>query len=142
MLLCMYKHMYMYNVPLVVCKVVSAFLAPQQIFRESKQWENILNLVPKQVAEDLTRVVRSVCVCVYVCVCTLQLHMILLPSLPCIPPPLPLPSPLSLSQDSEIFCSIDSSEYIADLWRNPDHLSKENLEKFEGVSPHIHVHIM
>ena len=37
-------------------------------------------------------------------------------------------------QDSEIFCSIDSSEYIADLWRNPNHLTKENLQKFEGVS--------
>ena len=38
------------------------------------------------------------------------------------------------TQDSEIFCSIDSSEYIADLWRNPNHLTKENLQKFEGVS--------
>ena len=33
-----------------------------------------------------------------------------------------------------MFCSIDSSEYISDLWRNPDHLTKENLSKFEDVS--------
>jgi hypothetical protein len=61
------------------------------IFRESKQWESLLNLTPKQVAEELTKV------------------------------------------DSEIFCSIDSSEYIADLWRNPNHLTKENLQRFEGI---------
>ena len=37
-------------------------------------------------------------------------------------------------QDSEVFSSVDSSEYICDLWRNPDHLTKENLSKFENVS--------
>lgn len=61
------------------------------IFKESRQWEIILNLTPKQVAEELTR------------------------------------------QGSELFCSIDSSEYIADLWRNPNQLTKENLAKFESI---------
>lgn len=63
----------------------------EKIFKESKQWENLLNLHPKQLAEELTR------------------------------------------QDSEIFSSIDSSEYIADLWRNPDHLAKQNLQRFEDI---------
>ena len=31
----------------------------QHIFRESKQWESLLNLTPKQVAEELTKVVRQ-----------------------------------------------------------------------------------
>ena len=39
-----------------------------------------------------------------------------------------------LLQDSEVFSSVDASEYICDLWRNPDHLTKENLAKFEDVS--------
>ena len=39
-----------------------------------------------------------------------------------------------LLQDSEVFSSVDASEYICDLWRNPDHLTKENLAKFENVS--------
>ena len=43
-----------------------------------------------------------------------------------------LPPPLL--QDSEVFSSVDASEYICDLWRNPDHLTKENLAKFEDVS--------
>ena len=68
----------------------------QHIFKESRQWEIILNLTPKQVAEELTR------------------------------------------QGSELFCSIDSSEYIADLWRNPNQLTKENLAKFESVSLCLH----
>lgn len=46
----------------------------------------------------------------------------------------PLPLPL---QDSEVFSSVDASEYISDLWRNPDHLTKENLAKFEGVSFYV-----
>ena len=33
-----------------------------------------------------------------------------------------------------MFSSVDASEYICDLWRNPDHLTKENLAKFEDVS--------
>ena len=48
------------------------------------------------------------------------------------PPPFPLPL-----QDSEVFSSVDASEYISDLWRNPDHLTKENLAKFEGVSFYV-----
>ena len=36
-------------------------------------------------------------------------------------------------QDSTVFANIDTSEYIADLWRNPDKIAKENLEKFESV---------
>lgn len=63
----------------------------EQIFRESRQWEAITNLSPKQVAEQLTR------------------------------------------QDSEVFCSIDASEYIADLWRDPNRAAKKNLETFENI---------
>lgn len=36
-------------------------------------------------------------------------------------------------QDSTVFANIDTSEYIADLWRNPNKIAKENLEKFESV---------
>ncbi len=38
-----------------------------------------------------------------------------------------------VSQDSSVFCSIDTSEYIADLWRNPNPVARENLKKFENV---------
>ena len=63
----------------------------EAIFKDSKLWENVLSLSPKQVAEELTRL------------------------------------------DSEIFISIDASEFIADLWRNPDPLSKQNLQIFEKI---------
>eukprot|EP00731_Ephydatia_muelleri_P032145 Em0023g652a len=63
----------------------------EAIFKNSKLWESVLSLSPKQVAEELTRL------------------------------------------DSEIFISIDASEFIADLWRNPDPLSKQNLQRFEKI---------
>ena len=37
----------------------SLSLSLQQIFRESRQWEAITNLSPKQVAEQLTRQVKN-----------------------------------------------------------------------------------
>lgn len=39
-----------------------------------------------------------------------------------------------LLQDSGVFCSIELSEYIADLWKNPNPHSKQHLERFENVS--------
>ena len=37
-------------------------------------------------------------------------------------------------QDSIVFCSIQASEYIADLWRSADPEAKKNLQQFENVS--------
>ena len=78
-----------------------------------------MSLSPKQVAEELT---RQVCISRNTGVCTLSISLT---------PPILCATPL---QDSEVFCSIDASEYISDLWRDPDHLTKENLSKFENVS--------
>ena len=176
----------------------------QHIFRESKQWESLLNLAPKQVAEELTKVVshqptlalylvlflHNVIYVQYMCIIYMYIqymynvcyytsnimhacvgfldHLRLIfrsfqlffcvsspatttlaipPSfhLPLLPPSIPLSlTPISPSlpfthQDSEVFCSIDSSEYIADLWRNPNHLAKEHLQRFEGVSTHRYI---
>ncbi|XP_064404349.1 rap guanine nucleotide exchange factor 6-like isoform X2 [Halichondria panicea] len=63
----------------------------EHIVKESRLWEHILSLSPKQVAEELTRA------------------------------------------DSVVFCSIDSREYIADLWRNRDQQAKQNLSRFENI---------
>ena len=32
-----------------------------------------------------------------------------------------------------LFCSIEASEYIADLWRTPNDMAKKNLSNFENV---------
>jgi len=40
----------------------------------------------------------------------------------------------TLLQHSEMFSMIDAKEYISDLWKHPDPLTKENLSRFENVS--------
>ena len=37
-------------------------------------------------------------------------------------------------QDSEVFCSIESSEYISDLWKKTSTAPRHHLELFEEVS--------